>query len=92
MIQAMKTAYKRMFGPDHIDEYSFHAYVAYKGGWLNVGCPGNACGLNPTSQGVTEKGKGYEFACHNVDTPAQQITLLAGLAALHDKARKEMKP
>lgn len=30
----------------------------------------------------------YEFSCNNIDTFAQQLTLLAGLAALHDKIRK----
>ncbi|MBU3926062.1 hypothetical protein KJ763_02750 [Patescibacteria group bacterium] len=90
MQKAMKRTYFHMFGKDKYLEHDFRAYVADNNGWLNVSCPGNACGLHPQS-GYIEKDNGYEFSCHNVDTPMQQITLLAGLAALHDKARKEIK-
>ena len=48
-----------------------------------------ACGLNPSHDHM-DIGQGYEFSCHNTDTPAQQLTLLAGLAALHDLVRKDM--
>jgi hypothetical protein len=92
IISAMKTAYRFMFNAkikDWIFEHDFRAYV--NEGFLIVDCPGNACGLNPTSFNsfYGEKNNGYEFSCHNVDTPAQQLTLLAGLAALHDKVRLE---
>jgi len=90
MQEAMKITYFHMFGKDDYLKHEFIAYVADNTGWLNVSCPGNACGLNPQS-GYIEKDNGYEFSCHNVDTPMQQITLLAGLAALCDKARKEIK-
>lgn len=54
-----------------------------------LNCPGNACGIHPVIH--WEEGEnGYKFSCHNVDTPMQQLTLLAGLATLHDKARQEM--
>ncbi len=90
MVQAMKIAYGYMFGGlKSFDEPSFRAYIR-KGGRFTADCPGDACGLHPSDWYIHE-GKGYEFSCHNVDTPMQQITLLAGLAALHDKARKEMK-
>lgn len=90
MVQAMKIAYNRMLGLHKFDQFRFRASVDYESGWLNVSCPGNACGLNPIhGAGYDMKRElGYEFDCHNVDTPAQQITLLAGLAALHDRARK----
>lgn len=87
MVRAMKRAYKIMdqgLGPLP----RFGASVDSDNGWLNVDCPGDACGLHP-SHGL-EDGRGYEFSCHNVDTPQQQLTLLAGLAALHDKARREI--
>lgn len=90
MIKAMKVAYSRMLGLTEFEEHYFRASVDYEGGWLNTSCPGNACGLNPVHM-RPKKGKGYEFSCHNVDTPVQQITLLASLAALHDRARKELK-
>lgn len=91
MIEAMQLSHKAMFG--HLSEYEkydFRASVDYEGGWLNTSCPGDACGLNPVHMGP-KKGMGYEFTDHNVDTPSQQIELIASLAALHDKARKEIQ-
>ncbi|MBI4708775.1 MAG: hypothetical protein HY764_01060 [Candidatus Portnoybacteria bacterium] len=93
MVQAMKIAYDYMIGASDFDRRDIEAYVADTKGRLNVSCPGNACGLNPVygAESDMKRGFGYRFSCHNVDNPAQQLTLLAGLAALHDKARKEMK-
>lgn len=91
MIEAMQDTYRVIFdGLDPYRKQDFRAWVAYEGGWLNTSCPGDACGFNPEHMGP-EKGKGYRLDCHNVDNPMQQLTLLASLAALHDKARKEMK-
>jgi len=92
MVQAMKIAYNRMLGLRKFHQFRFRASVDYKDGWLNVDCPGNACGLNPVYNAGydMERGLGYEFNCHNVDTSVQQITLLAGLASLNDRARKEL--
>jgi hypothetical protein len=91
MTEAMKIAHKKMFGAFRFgQEYYLWAKIVNDNGWLNVNCPGDACGLHPADSFFRD-GKGYEFACHNVDNPMQQITLLAGLAALHDKARREMK-
>lgn len=92
MVDAMKIAYNRMFGLREFHKFNFRASVDYKDGWLNVDCPGDACGLNPVHNAGynMERGLGYEFDCHNVDTSIQQITLLSGLAALNDKARKEL--
>lgn len=91
MVDAMKMAYEQLFAqrPHRFDR--FNARIDYENGWLNVDCPGDACGLNPSYGGVNKDGHGYGVGCHNVDTCAQQLTLLAGLAALHDKARKEIK-
>lgn len=88
MVEAMKVAYRKMFG--ECSYFRFRASVDHKNGWLNVDCPGNACGLNPSHNSVKDDDNGYEFNCHNVDTVAQQLTLLVGLAALHDKARREI--
>jgi len=91
MTQAMIRAWEKMFGKvDGYDRHSFYAKVAYKNGWLNVSCHGDRCGLHPENSWGPESGRGYKFSCHNVDTPAQQITLLAGLAALCDRAKKEI--
>ena len=89
MTTAMKEAYWHMSGTTPRKYEQFRASVDYENGWLNVSCPGDACGLNP-SNGRFEANEGYSFASHNTDTPIQQLTLLAGLAALHDKARKEI--
>jgi len=92
MVEAMKIAEKEMLGKiNKFNEYHIWARIESESGWLNVSCPGDACGLHPGNSFGPKEGRGYEFACHNVDNPMQQITLLAGLAALHDKARREMK-
>jgi hypothetical protein len=90
--RAMIKAWDKMFGKtDKYERLSFWAKVANKNGWLNVSCPGDACGLHPEGSWEPRLGEGYKFSCHNVDSPMQQISLLAGLAALCDKARKEIK-
>lgn len=95
MVEAMKAAHRRLFDDEKFDLHcsSFRASIDYEDGWLNVSCPGEACGLNPEhGEGMAmRKKRGYKFGCHNVDTPMQQLTLLAGLAALHDRARKELR-
>lgn len=92
MTQAMVYVWEKMFGRvDKYEGYKFYSKIACKNGWLNVSCPGDACGLHPADHWGPDKEMGYKFACHNVDTPAQQIALLAGLAALCDRARKEIK-
>lgn len=88
IVEAEKIAYCRMFEGDD-GRYGFRANIR-QGGGLSIDCPGDACGIHPDSWGI-EKGRGYKFSCHNVDTAAQQLTLLAGLAALHDHVRKGMK-
>lgn len=87
MIEAMKATYYHMLGKGVLDDHYFEAYIADNKGWLNVSCPGNACGLHPSYSRSPDEGSGYAFSCHNVDSPAQQFTLLAGLAALHDRVR-----
>jgi len=81
MVEAMQLAHKVMFGLEEYEKDDFRAFVGQKDGWLSTTCPGNACGLDPEENG---------FSSHNVDGPSQQIELIASLAALHDKARKEM--
>ncbi len=92
MTEAMGIAHKKIFGAFRFgEEHYLWAKIQSDDGWLNVNCPGDACGLHPADSFGPQEGRGYKFACHNVDNPMQQITLLAGLAALHDKARREMK-
>jgi hypothetical protein len=90
MTEAMTIAHKKMFGAFRFgQERDIWAKIESSNGRLNVNCPGDACGLHPADSFGPERERGYKFACHNVDNSMQQITLLAGLAALHDKARKE---
>ncbi len=89
MVDAMKVAHTRMFGAlRKYDQYRFRAAVDYDTGWLNTSCPGDACGLNP-ADGHVDRGEGYKFFSHNVDSPMQQLTILASLAALHDLVDKD---
>lgn len=92
MTEAMVRAWEKMFRKvDEYDRHDFYAKVANENGWLNVSCSGDRCGLHPADSWGPERGRGYKFSCHNVDSPMQQLTLLAGLAALCDRAKKEIK-
>lgn len=63
--------------------------------WVNFSCPGNACGLDPTSYHIGEEEpvnkKGYKLLPHNLDSVDQQLTLLAGVAAMIEQASKDLK-
>ncbi len=48
---------------------------------------GNAVGLSPRLHG-RGAGLGYELDSHNVDMPFHQLTLLAGLARLHERLER----
>ncbi|MBI2448119.1 hypothetical protein HYV44_00965 [Candidatus Microgenomates bacterium] len=90
MVEAMIRAHRRMYGPlSKFEKYNFRASIDYDTGWLNVSCPGDACGINPMNGHVT-KNEGYQFGGHNMDNPAQQLTILAGLAALSDRFRRDL--
>ncbi len=58
----------------------FRAYVS--NGQVVLSCPGNACELSTDQpiSGSDEMGSG--ISCHNLDSALQQLTLLAGFAAL----------
>lgn len=51
---------------------------------------GNACDISPHDWWERMEGHGHELVPHNVDHPMQQLSLLAGLAALVDLARKDI--
>jgi len=89
--EATKLAYLKMF-PSYarFDERSgYEAYIR-DNGQLIINVPGDACGLfvDGFSDSLHENAGPMELSCHNVDSPVQQIALLAGLAALSGKARK----
>ena len=56
--------------------------------WLLINFSGDRCGIHPS--GRSSLGRGCEFSCHNVDTPVQQLGLLAAMSVIHDKAREDM--
>jgi len=93
IIEAMKTSYGHMLGQKNINEYFFDAYVFDERGLFHASCPGNACSIGSyyNDYDVSKSEYGYKFDCHNIDSSAQQFTLLSGLAALHDQARQAMK-
>lgn len=86
VIKAMKEVYTFIYKRN--DYYGFNAYVGHNA-WLIINCPGDACGIHPERHSLGED-QGFEFSCHNVDGPGQQLMLLTGLAVLNDMARKEI--
>lgn len=84
-VGAMKIAYDRMMGLKAYHDDYIRAFVR-QNGWFSIDCPGDRTGIYPLSKQDTG---GYDFGDHNVDTPFQFLTILAGLAALHDKARAD---
>ncbi len=81
---AMKIAYKTMMLRTRHDAYSTRSEVS-DNGYLTLTCPGEACGIHSSSHNL-KRGVGQEFSCHNTDTPAQAMTLIAGLASLATQA------
>lgn len=55
-------------------------------------CAGNACdiAIYPDLDSGPEAEEPSHVGCHNLDSARQQLTLIAGLAALHDMAAKEL--
>ena len=82
------SAYDKMLGLQGYDQHYFRSFTRQTNGRIIIDVPGNACGIHPTHSGW-DGNEGCEFASHNVDSPMQQLSLIAGLAALHDMAREE---
>lgn len=59
-------------------------------GRLDLSTLGNACTLSTEDWWQLEDGEGLDLACHNLDTPIQQLSLLAGMAKLHDLADQDI--
>jgi len=83
------SAHRKMCGMVmEFEDFEFR--IALHGdGEFHISVPGDACGIDPgyryTRYSIDSEG--YEFSGHNVDSPIQQIAILAGLSALHDSAR-----
>ncbi len=86
----MRTVWNHIMG-DNLKEYlhECRAHILVDGRFI-LTCPGDACDVSiyPDLLGHGPSGRNFvQFACHNLDTPYQQVTLLAGLATLCDLAR-----
>lgn len=82
----IREAYQYMMGKDEFSMNRFRVlYREHR--WVNLIVPGDACGLNPDGYYNTDK-EGYTIYPHNVDSVAQQLTLLMGIAAIHQEARE----
>jgi hypothetical protein len=69
--------------------YDFTARLGDGGNFVFTSL-GNACDIGTYEWWQNGPDSGHDIGCHNVDTPIQQLTLIAGLAALHDLARKDL--
>lgn len=87
----MRSAYNAMvFAEAKERSLSCFSIDLLPSGVLFLNCPGNACGLGRPADGELYPGRGYELRSHNVDFLFQQLTLLMGLAAIHDLARADL--
>lgn len=86
--EAMISVYDLFHKTEKYEKHQFGARIGeIRKGYLILGCPGtNCCQINPC--GSWDEDEGYNFGYHNIDYSHQQIALFAGLAALHDEARK----
>lgn len=82
----MREAYQYMMGKDEFSMNRFEVLFR-ENRWVNLIVPGDACGLNPDGYYNTDQ-EGYTIYPHNVDSVVQQLTLLMGIAAIHQEARE----
>jgi len=88
--QAMMTAWQKMWGKlCGLDVHRFRSEIAYGAGRITLSCPGDRCDLYVPCGESPSPGRGCVFCDHNVDTCAQQLDLLCGLAALCDEKRQQ---
>lgn len=61
-------------------------------GRFTLTCPGNACDVSIYPDGFygSEDGLPAYFGCHNLDAPEQQLTLVVGLAVLHELMMEDL--
>ena len=88
VIDSMRRAYYAMFGETAVERCEVRAYM-HDHGRLSIDCPGDRTGIFICCTESLKPEKGNEFMSHNVDTCAQQLTLLVGLASLCDLARHD---
>jgi len=90
--EAVMQAYNHMWPIRKHDKPSFKARVYDGSGRFMIDCPGDACGIGCGFDGSFSRSEimGYGFSCHNPDSVLQQLSLVAGLAALHDIVRNQI--
>lgn len=87
-VKAMKAAYYHCYYRKDKNLYRDEFWVNVEANaWLMINFSGDRCGIHPS--GRSSFGRGCEFSCHNVDTPVQQLGLLAAMSVIHDKARED---
>lgn len=89
--ESMTAAYKHMW-PDYFDRDLKYRLSLFQvrdnssdGTGLSLDIPGNACGLYcDVNENYGDKTiiPGWNFDCHNVDSPIQQLSLVAGPASV----------
>jgi hypothetical protein len=89
IVQAMKDAYHYMWPEDR--KWSRFGALCRKTGLIYLDVPGQACGLGPDKYSGGEIVGGYELVPHNVDSGLEQLSLIAGLAKLHELVKKDLK-
>jgi hypothetical protein len=89
--EAMFLAHNRMINRSLYERRHFPVYVSGKEGQIHISCPGDGCSIYCDNSFTTDREGGQKFYSHNTDSPHQQLTLLAGLAALHDRVDEELK-
>jgi hypothetical protein len=87
-LAAMKAASTRMIGKER---HGLYQAWTEPDGRFHLSVPGNCACLGSMDFHAAREGRGGTFNSHNVDGPWQQLSLVAGVAALHDLARKEIK-
>lgn len=85
--RVMKAAHEQLIGLQPLFDLRDFAVVTRESNQVHLSVPGDACGLDPTDF-LFEEDKGYRLSPHNVDNPVQQLTLLMGIAAICEAARK----
>ncbi len=84
--RAMYEAHRQLHG--EVKSYYDHGFNAFvSNGQLLLRCPENACEIHSDHLGESDRGRGTNITCHNLDSGVQQLTLLAGLgviASLYD--------
>jgi hypothetical protein len=78
--EAIAKAYCALHGKSR--SYDNRFYCCTRAGQVIMSCPGDACEIHTESRHSIGDGTGESITCHNLDSAVQQISLLAGLAAL----------